>query len=166
MNNIYIVNIFRFLFLLFVQGLVLQFIGFKNIQIYIYPIFIMLLPLEITHGILVLLGFLMGLGIDVYYNGYGLHTAVMTLLAFSRPIICVLLEPRGGFEVGQSLNKHSLGFRWFFRYSSIITLLHISLISILGELKISWFILASIVLGYIFSMILILLYQFIFNPKV
>ena len=165
MNNVYLVNIFRFLFLVLVQGLVLQYIGFKNIHIFIYPIFIMLLPLEIPHGLLVFLGFLMGISVDVFYNGFGLHATVLTLLAFARPLICVLMEPRGGFEVGQKPNKHSLGFRWFFRYSSVITLIHMSIITIFEELSLNWFVLASILIGYILSMVLILLYQFLFNPK-
>jgi len=165
MNNVYTINTLRFLLLLLIQGLVLKFVGFQNIQIFIYPIFIMLLPLEIPHGLLVFLGFLMGISIDIFYDTYGLHAAVMVTLCFARPLICGLMEPRGGFEVGQTLTKHSLGFRWFFRYSAVMSLLHLLLVTLLEELSISWFLLARVLLGFILSMLVIVLYQFIFNPK-
>lgn len=164
-SNVYTANIFRFFFLLLIQGLVLQYIGYKNINIFIYPIFLMLLPLEIPHGLLIFLCFIMGISVDMFYNGFGLHAAVMTALAFARPLICGLMEPRGGFEVGQTLTVNSLGIRWFLRYSAVICILHMFLTIMLEELSVSWFMLARVILGFLLSMLLIVLYQFIFNPK-
>lgn len=164
-SNVYIANSFRYLFLLLIQGLVLQYIGYENIHIFIYPIFLMLLPLELPHGLAVLLSFIMGISIDMFYNTFGLHAAVMVILSFARPLICSLLEPRGGYEVGQTLTKHSLGLRWFIRYSAFITFFHMLFIVLLEELSLSWFVIARIILSFFFSMLLILLYQFIFNPK-
>jgi hypothetical protein len=165
-TNVYSANIFRFFFLLLIQGLVLQYIGYKNIYIFIYPLFLMLLPLEIPHGLLVLLCFLMGISVDIFYNGFGLHASVMVALAFARPLILGLMEPRGGFEVGQTLSAKNFGFRWFIRYSSVICLLHMFLIILLEELSLSWFLLARISIGFLLTMLIILLYQFIFNPKI
>ena len=165
-SNVYAVNIFRFLLLLLIQGLVLQHIGYKNIYVFIYPLFLMLLPLEIPHGVLVFLCFLMGISVDIFYNGFGLHASVMVAIAFARPLICGLMEPRGGFEVGQSLNAKSLGLRWFMKYSAVISLIHMFLIILLEELSLSWFLLARVIFGFLLSMLVIVLYQFIFNPKV
>jgi hypothetical protein len=78
-TNVYSANIFRFFFLLLIQGLVLQYIGYKNIYIFIYPLFLMLLPLEIPHGLLVLLCFLMGISVDIFYNGFGYELVFMFL---------------------------------------------------------------------------------------
>jgi hypothetical protein len=165
MTNIYTINVFRFFFLLLLQGLVLQYIGYENIHVFIYPVFVMLLPFELPHGLLVLLAFLLGISIDTFYNGFGLHASVLLLLAFARPLICGLLEPRGGYELGMKPNKNNLGFRWFLRYSSIICFFHMFFIVLFEELSISWFILARVIFGFLFSMIFILFYQFIFNPK-
>jgi hypothetical protein len=126
----------------------------------------MLLPLEIPHGLLVFLCFLMGISVDIFYNGYGLHASIMVALSFARPLICGLMEPRGGFEVGQSLSAKSLGLRWFIRYSSVISIIHIFMIILLEELSLSWFLLARVFIGFLLSMLMILLYQFIFNPKI
>ena len=164
MNNVYSANIFRFFFLLLIQGLVLKGIELEHINIYLYPLFIMLLPLELPHGLVVLAGFLMGLSIDLFYNSFGLHAAALVAIAFARPLLCALIEPRGGYEVGQSLTKRSLGLRWFIRYSAIISFSHILLVSSLEDLSISWLWVARIRVGFLVSMFLIVLYQFIFNP--
>jgi hypothetical protein len=108
----------------------------------------------------------MGISVDIFYNGFGLHASVMVAIAFARPLICGLMEPRGGFEVGQSLNAKSLGLRWFMKYSAVISLIHMFLIILLEELSLSWFLLARVIFGFLLSMLVIVLYQFIFNPKV
>lgn len=165
MSNVYATNIFRFFFLLLIQGLVLKGIELEHINIYLYPLFIMLLPLELPHGLVILAGFFMGLSVDLFYDSYGLHAAALVVIAFARPLLCALIEPRGGYEVGQSLTKRSLGLRWFLRYSAIISFAHILLVSSLEDLSVNWLWFARILIGFILSMFLILLYQFIFNPK-
>ncbi len=165
MNNVYTANIFRFIFLLLLQGLVLQGIDFKYINIFVYPIFLFLLPLELPHGLLILFSFMMGISVDLFYNSFGLHAAAMVGLAFIRPLLCALVEPRGGYEVAQTLTKHSLGLRWFFKYSALLCFVHLFFVTVLEDLGFSWLWLGRLLLGFVLSMILIILYQFIFNPK-
>lgn len=165
MSNVYTANVFRFIFLILVQGLVLKGIELEHINIFLYPLFIMLLPLELAHGLVVLAAFCMGLSIDMFYDSFGLHAASLVIVAFARPLLCALIEPRGGYEVGQSLTKHSLGFRWFIRYSAIISFSHILIVSSLEDLSIGWLWLARILIGFVLSLFLVILYQFIFNPK-
>lgn len=165
MNNIYTANTFRFFFLLLLQGFVFANIDFEHINIYVYPLFVLMLPLNLPHGIAVALGFLMGLSVDLFYNGFGLHAACLVIIAFSRPLILALLEPRGGFEVGQTLTKRSLGLRWFIRYTALMTFIHIFLVTTLESLALSWMWLAKIAIAFVLSWLLIILYQYIFNPK-
>jgi hypothetical protein len=165
MNNVYIANAFRFFFLLLIQGLVLKGIELEHINIFLYPLFIMLLPLELPHGLVVLAAFMMGLSVDMFYDSFGLHAAALVAVAFARPLLCALVEPRGGYEVGQSLTKHSLGFRWFLRYSAIISFAHILVVASLEDLSIGWLWFSRIVIGFVLSLFLVILYQFIFNPK-
>ena len=165
MNNVYAANIFRYFFLLFLQGLVFENIDFEHIDIFIYPMFILMLPLNLPHGIVVALAFAMGLSVDFFYNGFGLHAACLVIIAFARPLVLALLEPRGGFEVGQTLTKKSLGLRWFIRYTALMTFAHIFLVATLENLSISWMWLAKIMITFVLSWLLIILYQYIFNPK-
>lgn len=165
MTNTYTANALRFLTLLLVQGLILQNIALGRVNMYIYPLFILLLPIEVPHALIVLLGFFYGLLIDIFYDMDGLHAAATTLIAFARPAVCAVLEPRGGYEFGQTLSKHNLGIRWFINYSAILIFTHLLIVVTLEELAFSLMWILRLVLGFFLSMSLIVLYQYIFNPK-
>ncbi|MCP4440104.1 MAG: rod shape-determining protein MreD [Aureispira sp.] len=165
MSNVYTSNALRFLTLLLIQGLILQNIALGQVNMYIYPLFILLLPIEMPHALIVILGFFYGLLIDMFYDMDGLHAAATTLIAFARPAVCAIIEPRGGYEIGQTLTKHSLGIRWFINYSAILMLIHLFIVITLEELEFSLMWILRLTAGFSLSMALIILYQFIFNPK-
>lgn len=165
MNSIYIRHAGRFFILLLLQTLILNNINLGQISIFIYPLALMLLPLEVPHGILVAVGFFYGLLMDVFTNSLGLHAAILTLLAFARPGVCWLIEPRGGYELGQTLSRASQGTAWFFKYSAIMMGGHIFFLTLLENLSLGLAWLLQMVLSYIFSMLLLIIYQYIFNPK-
>jgi len=78
-------NIFRFLFLVLAQVLVLnniQFLGFINP--YIYILFIIALPVRLPRWIGLLLAFILGLTIDAFSNTPGMHAFACVLIAFLR----------------------------------------------------------------------------------
>ncbi len=73
MTNIVVKNIFRFLGLILFQVLILQrvVLGEEWLNfpaVFIYPLFIILLPLRIPHPLLVFVGFITGIIIDLFYN--------------------------------------------------------------------------------------------------
>ena len=114
----------RFIFLLLLQVLVLNQveIGF-GIQIMIYPLFIILLPVET--GVFTLLGaaFAMGLIIDAMSNTFGLHTSSLLLVAYTRPIIFKLFAPRDGYDALVQINLFTMGTSWFIRAYGLLLLL-------------------------------------------
>jgi hypothetical protein len=165
MNNFNIKKALHFIFIVLLQVLVLKNMSLGKVNIYLYPIIILLLPLEIPHGLLVLLGFVCGLSIDIFYDTLGLHAAVMTLIAFARPGVCYLIEPRGGYEAHQSLTRSRLGWTWFSKYAGIIFGLSILLITLLEDLSFSMVWLVRFSLSYSVSMAFLMLYQSIFNPE-
>ena len=155
----------RFFLLLIWQVLVLKNMPLGQVNIYIYPIALLLLPLEISHGLLIVIGFASGLIIDMFYDTAGLHAGVMALVGLLRPITCMLYEPRGGYEMGQALTRERLGWNWFFKYTATLFAVTIFAITILEDLDFSLVWLMRFVISYIVSMIFVMLYQFIFNPK-
>lgn len=163
--SIYWSNSLRFVGLILLQALVLQNIQIGKASIYIYPLFLMLLPLELPAALGLVLAFGYGLFIDMFADMDGLHAAVSVVSMFFRPLLCALIEPRGGYQMGQTLTRHSLGIRWFLRYSAIITATHVFMVVLLEELAFSWLMVLRFVLSFVFSWTLIVLYQFIFNPK-
>jgi len=161
----YTASIRRFFLLLLLQVLVFTPMSIGGIEGFIYPLFILLLPLELPQLAILLVAFLHGLLIDACVDTLGLHAAISVLMAGLRPFILVFLEPRGGYEMGQSLTKHNLGARWFLQYSGLMLLIHIGGIILLQELTPSSVWLVRWILSWLFSVVLVVLYIFIVNPK-
>jgi hypothetical protein len=97
-------RIVLFLFLLLLQALVfrrmsLGWDGVVYAQVFIYPLFILSLPIRMrTEGVL-LLGFLMGICIDFIYMSPGVHAGALTAMAFFRRYVLNFIEPRMGYQI-------------------------------------------------------------------
>jgi len=117
-------------FLYFIAFTLLQAIFFRNFILFntafcfIYVAFILLLPLETGPILLMLLGFIMGVTIDIFYSSLGLHAAACVLIAYLRPHWISMLTPKGGYEAGAQLSLGSMGFSWFLTYSFALIFIH------------------------------------------
>ena len=116
MNSI-VVQILRFLFFVAVQVLVFNQleIGF-GIQLMVYPLYILLLPVEMNIFYLMFVAFGMGLAIDSMSNTYGLHTSALLAFAYFRPLIFKAFAPRDGYDILLETNLFNLGFNWFLEH--------------------------------------------------
>ncbi|MBX2841494.1 MAG: hypothetical protein KTR26_06965 [Flammeovirgaceae bacterium] len=107
-----------------------QVVFFKNIALfdvafcYIYISFILLLPTSTTKISMLLIGFVLGLSVDVFYDTLGIHAAACVFVAFFRHSIIKLVEPTGGFDPGARPDVKALGFSKFFTYCLIMVLVH------------------------------------------
>jgi len=125
MSRTIIINIIRFIVLVFVQVFLLKNITLYNLAIpYLYILFILLLPFEIPNILLFALAFIMGLTIDAFYDTAGLHAAACTMLAFVRIIFISLTVQKEGFDNDPEPTLSIMGFRWFFTYATVLTLFH------------------------------------------
>lgn len=165
MINLYISNGLRFIVLVLIQGLLLQEIPFEHVNIYLYPLFILLLPLRMPPWGAIALSFGYGLCMDMFYSSQGLHAAVATLAAFVRPYLIFAIEPRGGYEVDQYPTMHSLGLSWFLRYAAIFLFGYIFFVLLLEELGFSLLFFLRLLITYSLSLLFVMLYQFLLNPK-
>lgn len=91
--------------LLFLLYLALQILIMRNIVLFnyafcfVYVAGILLLPAEINRTLLLVLGFLAGLLVDVFYNTLGMHAAATLLVAYLRPFwINIQLEAKGATD--------------------------------------------------------------------
>lgn len=158
-------NALRFVLLLVVQFL-LKGVDYAAIDIYIYPLFVLLLPVGMVHGAAMAIAFFYGLLVDAIYNTPGQFASAAVAVAALRPLILAVLEPRGGYEPGKSPSKHNLGIRWFLQYSGALFLLHTIWVVTLEQLQVfSWLWLLSVGMIFTLSMLISILYQYIFNPK-
>ena len=88
MNNVVISNILRFIFLLFLQVLLLNNINFMGyINPHLYVLFIILYPFNGNQTLLLLLSFLLGLGIDIFEDSGGINAAASLVAAYIRPFL-------------------------------------------------------------------------------
>jgi len=118
-------NIVRFILLVFLQLFVLnniQLNGFVNP--YLYVLFIMLLPIQLSGSFMLVLSFFLGLLIDVASVTIGYHTIATVFMTYCRFKLLQFISPRDGYEPGMSPDLKSLGFSWFFKYASILTVIH------------------------------------------
>ncbi len=158
-------NIFRFVVLVLVQVLVLN-----NIQVsgylvpYIYPLFILLLPFETPRWLLLILGFTLGITMDLFTETPGMHAAATVLMAYIRPWVLGMSAPRDGYE---ARTFHYYGFQWFLRYAVILVLAHHLVLFYVEVFRFSEFFstLMRVLLSSLMSIVLIMLSQYFIYRK-
>lgn len=112
--------------LLFLVVLLIQSFLFRQVAIgfggktylflIIVPLFVALQPLRTPRPLVVLLGFLIGLGVDFFYETLGLHAAAGTFAGYVRKFILDYLAPRDGYKVKSSTQGRSLPRNWWMAY--------------------------------------------------
>jgi len=165
-------NIKRFLIIFLLQVMVLKSIDlswedFSYIFLFIYPLFILLMPLKVSRSLTVLLAFIVGLSIDAFYDSPGLHAASLVFTAFIRKYVLKLLEPVEGYSMDSSPNISKYGFNWFLIYSSILLFIHLLVYFSLEAFSFVYFfeILLKTIFSFMFSQLILIVYVLILNPK-
>jgi len=103
--------------------LIVQIFLLNNIELhgtinpFVYPLFILLLPIDTPKSLSLLLAFIMGLTIDIFSNTPGLHASATVFLAFLRPYILNRLEPNAGYGTQRNVTKKTMGWAWFLIYA-------------------------------------------------
>ena len=93
-------QLIRFVVLVLIQVLILNNLLLPGVfNPYIYPLFLLLLPIRMPIWLLLLVGFVAGLTIDLFSNTMGMHAAASVLLCFMRPQVLKLIEPSGGYAI-------------------------------------------------------------------
>ena len=118
-------NIVRFIVVIIFQVMVMDNVMINGYMVpYLYLLFILLMPFETPRWMQLLSGFALGMGIDLFENTPGMHTAATVLVAFIRPYLLDLLAPRDGYEPETFPRIHYYGFVWFLKYTFIIVVIH------------------------------------------
>ena len=134
---------------------------------YIYLVFVMLLPFSTPKWQLLVLGFALGLTVDLFTGTPGLHAGATTLMAFSRPSIIKLISGNQKFENITEPNIGQLGGLWFFRYTLFLVLIHHFALFFLESFSFRLFgqVLLRILLSVPVSIFLIMMIMFIFKSE-
>ncbi len=127
-------NLFRFLILVGLQTLLLNKInlrwwwtpsGFPLFIPYIYPLFLLILPFSTKLPTAMILGFLLGLSVDVFMNTTGMHACACVLMAYLRPNVLAALLPKHLSEYArQEPSVKTMGWVPFLTYAAFLLLIH------------------------------------------
>jgi rod shape-determining protein MreD len=118
-------NIVRYIVVVLFQILVMDNVMINGYMIpYVYLIFILLMPFETPNWVVLVTGFLLGLGIDLLEHTPGMHAASTVLVAYLRPHVLGLFAPRDGYEAETFPRIYYYGFAWFFKYALIMVFIH------------------------------------------
>ena len=131
MNSDNIISIFQFIFLLFLQAFLLNNInlfGFINPNLYL--LFIVVFPLNSNSTLLIVLGFLLGLLLDLLTQGSGGHTIASLTIAFLRPYI-VKFSFGVNYEIPQGIIQGSLPSQRLLYLTLVIFVHHLVLFSVI-----------------------------------
>ena len=120
----------------------------------------MLLPAKLPKAMVLVLGFIMGLTMDVFADSYGIHTAATVILAYIRPKILSLVSIKGGEDL-EEISSKQLRFGRFFTYAGLLCLIHHFTLFYLEAFRLNEFIdtFGRAFFSTIFSLLIILLVE-------
>jgi hypothetical protein len=81
------------------------------------------MPVSTPRYAMLLLGFLLGLSIDIFSNTPGIHTSATVFMAFLRPVV-VNPSTIDDADVVLPLSIVRFGLWWFIKYAGILIMLH------------------------------------------
>ncbi len=155
--------------LMWIVLILLQIMLFNHIQFsglvnpYLYILFILLLPFDTPKYLLLILGFLLGLNVDIFCNTPGIHASATTVMAFARPAVINLISSRDTLDSNALPRMKQMGPAWFIRYTILLVLLHHLFLFYVEVFTLKGFIftLFRSLLSALFTIVLIVLSQFL-----
>lgn len=168
MSRTLISNILRFIILIPLQVLVLDNINLGGyVNPYLYVLFILMLPIEISGWALLFFSFLIGLGVDMFSGTPGMHAAASTFIAFLRPLIIRSIGVSRDIEPGLEPSIRTMGFTWFFTYALIMVFIHHFTLFLIEVFRISglWSVFLRTLYSTLFTLALIIIVQYLFGRQ-
>lgn len=136
---------------------------FNTAFCFLYIAFILLLPIEINTLVLMVVGFILGFTIDIFYDSMGLHAFATVLVAYLRNYWLATITPQGGYDSNSTATLSANGLQWFLVYSiPLIFLHHLFLFFIEASgFVLFWYSMLKIVASLIFTTSVIVLLQYL-----
>ncbi len=166
--RIIIQQVFAFLLFTAVQVTLLKnLVLFDTTFCFVYLGFLLFLPFETGRTGLLLLGFLLGFVVDVFYDSPGIHAAAGVFIAFIRPAWINVLTPQGGYEINASPFLKQTGVTWFVSYTFALLFIHHTAIFFIeaGGFSMFFFTLVKVFSSTIFTFFVLVLVQLLFYRK-
>lgn len=135
---------------------------------YLYFLYILWLPFNMSRTNLLLVSFIYGLSLDAFTQTPGLHAAACTMIAYLRGfLISVLIPQEGADQNYKSPSFTSMGWAPYATYVIVLTLLHNGYLILLEWLQFGSFLffLGKVLATSGISLLLILVTELLFARK-
>ncbi|MBR3725168.1 MAG: hypothetical protein IKN11_07290 [Bacteroidales bacterium] len=169
MTKLVLSNILRFVVLIVLQILLLNYVSFGGYLIpFIYILAILMLPTRLGNIPLLLIAFAAGAVIDLFCNIPGFHTFSCTMMAFIRVVIGNRMLTRGDPEVVIDVpSVYSVPLQPFAVYLFVMSLVYSFTYCLLESFSFGnfWMTMLSMLLDAVGTWILMMLCQLLISPK-
>ena len=125
MNNQWVKYSIYFVFIILIQGLVMNQLQISEL-VYpmVYIMALLVLPFETTLLVSILISLFLGVCVDMISDTFGLHTSASLTIGYLRPYILNIIKPRDGYDSSQVPSIHDMGKKWFLIYALIMLTIH------------------------------------------
>lgn len=151
----------------FVGLVLLQVLLFNNLHIagvinpFLYVYLIIALPIQMNRMLLLMIGFVLGLVIDVFSNTWGIHAMATTLIAYLRPYVFVLVSTQE--ELDRVIPRYRTMGVNYLKYIVVMVLVHHLMLFALEafSFRYFWFVLLKALVSSVITLILVLTLEMI-----
>lgn len=124
-------NIFRLILCLLLQMLVFNKLHFLGVcHPFIYILFLFALPISVPRWAELILGGLVGLGMDMICSSPGVHMAACSMIAYLRPILLNSLT-QDTERISQDISSASIGQTEYVKLVVLLTAIHHTIVFML-----------------------------------
>jgi hypothetical protein len=166
-RNYISVGVSFFLYVLFQVLLLKNFVLFDTAFCFLYVAFILMLPVEIGPLLLIIVSFLVGFSVDIFYDTLGINAAASAFIGFLRPHWLKVITPRGGYEEIVIPNLKTMDLAWFFTYTLPLIFIHHLILFYLeaGGFDLFFFTFSKVLLSTLLTFFVMILTQHLFYKK-
>jgi hypothetical protein len=165
MNRNIIIQFFSFVIYVLYQVLILKnIVLFDTAFCFLYIAYLLFLPVESNTMLLMVVGFAMGIVIDIFYDSFGLHAFACVFVMFVRNSYLSAITPQGGYDSSSTPSIAVNGMQWFLIYTVPMVFLHHSILFYVeaGGFDMFWFTLWKIITSTIFTALVTVIVQYLF----
>ncbi len=155
--------VFFFVYVLVQVMLLKSLVLFDSAFCFLYVAFILLLPFELSVTLTILVGFIVGFTVDIFYSSMGIHAFATVLMSYLRNYWLSVITPQGGYDVGNSPTIATNGVQWFLVYTIPLVFIHHFVLFFLeaSGFDMFWFTMLKIMGSLLFTMTVIVFLQFL-----
>jgi hypothetical protein len=136
---------------------------FNTAFCFLYMAFILMLPVEMDSLLLMLIAFLLGFTIDIFYNSLGMHALALVAVAYLRNYWLATITPQGGYDIGIPPTLAANGLQWFLVYSLPLVFIHHLILFFVeaAGFALFWYTMLKAITSLLFTITLMLLLQYL-----